>query len=253
MILEQTVFENTDVAAATGLSAATIQTWANRGILMLSEEQRNPGPGQRRLYSALDIARIAVTQSLIGYGLAASSASRIAYRLEHGRTASEWRDALQEGAEHIYVVVVDDFDVARILTGSDQTRVAETLNVLSEDCKGGPLEGAIIIHTKTAVFDIGSSVRNALRLATSWHRVDIPSNDVAEISAKALMHGFARAFRSAECPTGAEVFRDQNDATDHVYYFSPTASAVAAKVLRQHSAVACSQPQDLAVLRKVTP
>jgi hypothetical protein len=44
-----------------------------RGILSLSETQRNPGPGQKRLYSRLDAARIVVINSLTDRGMSASA------------------------------------------------------------------------------------------------------------------------------------------------------------------------------------
>jgi DNA-binding transcriptional MerR regulator len=162
MNLDQSLFENTDVTAATGLSPSTIQTWANRGILMLSKQQRNPGPGQKRMYTSLDIVRIAVTQSLIDYGLKASTAGRIAYRLERGCVA-QWRQALQNSAPHIYIFVVDDFNVADVYTGNDSRTVGDKLNGLSEDCKGGPPGATNTIRTKTAVFDVGPRVNPVLQ------------------------------------------------------------------------------------------
>ena len=163
MDLEDAVFDNGDVVAATGLSPAAIQSWANRGILTLSEKQRNPGPGQRRQYSGLDIARIAATQSLIGYGLTASTAAQIAFRLERGPVSAQpWRRALQEGVSRIHVFVVDDFEVAAIYTGNDRTKFAQLLADLSEDLSGGPLGEGTKIRTKTAVFDIGPDVSTAL-------------------------------------------------------------------------------------------
>ena len=49
MDLAQNVFENADLIAVTGVSAVTLQSWANRGILPLPENRRNPGAGKKRL------------------------------------------------------------------------------------------------------------------------------------------------------------------------------------------------------------
>jgi len=79
---DESSFGNRDLTAATGLASTTIQTWVNRGVLSLSAQQRNPGAGQKRIYSALEIARIAAMKALIDRGLAASSAGQLALRRE---------------------------------------------------------------------------------------------------------------------------------------------------------------------------
>src|ERR1017187_6505193 len=105
MDVTRTNLDNADILAATGVTVATIQTWANRGILALSETQQNPGPGQKRLYSRLDAARIAVIQSLTASGLAANAAGQIARRLERGPYKTTWHNAIEETAGHIHVFI----------------------------------------------------------------------------------------------------------------------------------------------------
>jgi DNA-binding transcriptional MerR regulator len=76
------------------VSAATLQTWANRRILPLPEDRRNPGAGQKRLYSGLDAARIAAMQTLTRLGVSANAAAKIIGRFESGQTADAWMQAL---------------------------------------------------------------------------------------------------------------------------------------------------------------
>jgi DNA-binding transcriptional MerR regulator len=133
---QQNTFGNADIAAATGLSATTIQTWANRGILALSGMQRNPGIGQKRLYSGLDIARIAAMKALIDRGVSASAAGQIALRLERSpQTAGGWRRALEESAPHIHVFV-NGGDVAMIYVGSDARELAKMKEIVNEPDEG---------------------------------------------------------------------------------------------------------------------
>lgn len=245
MIFEQTIYDNTDVTAATGLSVATIQTWANRGILMLSKQQQNPGAGQKRLYSALDIARIAATQALISYGLNASTASQIALRLERGLCADQWKEALKKNAGHLFIFLVDG-DVGAIST--DLSSVDDIRNVLSEDCVGGFLGAATTIQTKVAVFNIGAAISSALQFATLWHKVEFTNLDMPEVFASGLMNSFAKAYRNAGCPDGVEVFHGR-DTENEIFYFSPAASAIAPKELRDSTA--CPEPPSLTGFKKV--
>ena len=94
MIFEQTIYDNTDVTAATGLSVATIQTCANRGILMLSKQQQNPGAGK----AALQRARYCPDRrhrSLNQLRPECPHGDRIALRLERGLCADQWKEALR--------------------------------------------------------------------------------------------------------------------------------------------------------------
>jgi len=129
-------FGNADISAATGLSATTIQTWANRGILALSGTQRNPGIGQKRLYSGLDIARIAAMKAFMDRGLSASAAGQIALRLERSpQTKSGWRAALEENATHIHVFV-NGGDVVAIYVGNDARELAGIKDTVNEPDEG---------------------------------------------------------------------------------------------------------------------
>jgi len=82
-------FVNSDVMQATGRSAATIQTWVNRGILVPTSGQ-NPGYGQRRQYSAIDVCKIAVLGELTDFGFPPGEARRVAEYV--GRKLSEGSD-----------------------------------------------------------------------------------------------------------------------------------------------------------------
>ncbi|MEM7223002.1 MAG: MerR family transcriptional regulator [Pseudomonadota bacterium] len=50
-----------------GLSAGLLQTWVNRGHIVLSDQ--NPGSGRRRLYSPIDIVKLALMARLASFGI----------------------------------------------------------------------------------------------------------------------------------------------------------------------------------------
>jgi len=163
MDLDQSIFENADLLAATGVSATTIQTWANRGILALSKKQQNPGGGAKRLYSGLDIARIAATNAFIARGLSTAAAGRIALRLERSRrTAEKWRKALDEPKPCVYVFVADA-DVVDVYTGNDARAALSHLTTLNEPAKGGVLGEATTVQMNVSCFDVGPEVYRAMQ------------------------------------------------------------------------------------------
>lgn len=130
MNLDQEVFDDRDVFIATGLDPTAIQTWHKDGIFCWTKEQLNPGPGQKRRYSALDIVRIAVTKSLIGQGVPDSIVGHIAFHLERG-SPQRWREVLEQEVKDIYIFVLDDFQVARIVT--DQAELAQLQDAYRKD------------------------------------------------------------------------------------------------------------------------
>jgi len=67
-------FQNADVLKATGVSLGTLQTWLNRGLIKPSSDL-TPGTGQRRMYSAADVLRVALMAELVGFGLKPSAAA----------------------------------------------------------------------------------------------------------------------------------------------------------------------------------
>jgi DNA-binding transcriptional MerR regulator len=156
MDLAQNVFGNADLIAATGVSAAILQTWANRGILPLPENRRNPGTGKKRLYSGLDIFRVAAIQALTRLGVSASVAATITGRIESGQTADAWMQALALASPHVYVFIADGGAVPAIYAGDDETAVAHILRRLHAEPGGGA-------EKRMAVFDVGPDVCRALQ------------------------------------------------------------------------------------------
>lgn len=167
MDVTQANLDNADILAATGVSAATIQTWANRGILSLSEAQRSPGPGQKRLYSRLDAARIVVIQSLTTeHKLSANAAGQIASRLERGPQGTRWREATEKVAAHIHLFISDG-DVVNLYVGNDIQQLAQIFAVLNEPMEAGTIgqDGQQVAQMtmSVALYDVGPSVSRALR------------------------------------------------------------------------------------------
>jgi len=169
----QTNLDNADVLAATGVSAATIQTWANRGILALSEAQRNPGPGQKRLYSRLDIARIVVIQTFTTeHRLSTNAAGQIASRLERGPHGSRWREAAEKVAEHIHLLISDG-DVVNMYVGNNIEQIAQLFAIANESTEGGMMGRGVQqvtpMRMNVAHYDLGPRVSSALRAIAERH------------------------------------------------------------------------------------
>jgi DNA-binding transcriptional MerR regulator len=174
MNLDEKVFENADAVAATGLSATTLQTWATRGILALSKEQQNPGVGAKRLYSALDIARIAATKAFIDRGLTNNAAVGIALRLERSPQSSQtWRKALEHLEPRIHVFVGDDMVVVGVYVGND-AEASNRLSELSEPSEGGVLGQPTQILLNASRFDVGPEVRSAMQTLRKLRKLEGP-------------------------------------------------------------------------------
>jgi len=60
-------FTQADVLGVTKLRKELLQTWVNRGVVKLGEQ--NPGTGKRRLYSALDIVKLGLMRRVADLGL----------------------------------------------------------------------------------------------------------------------------------------------------------------------------------------
>lgn len=65
--LQQQKFTQGDVLAVTRLRKPLLQTWINRNVIALGRQ--NPGSGRRRLYSALDIVKLALMRRIADLGL----------------------------------------------------------------------------------------------------------------------------------------------------------------------------------------
>jgi len=60
-------FTQGDVLEITRLKKELLQTWMNRGVVALGEQ--NPGSGRRRLYSALDIVKLGLLRRIADLGM----------------------------------------------------------------------------------------------------------------------------------------------------------------------------------------
>jgi len=66
-VLTDQRFTQADVLAVTRLKPELLQTWVNRKVVDLGEQ--NPGSGRRRLYSAIDIVKLALMRRIADLGL----------------------------------------------------------------------------------------------------------------------------------------------------------------------------------------
>ena len=74
--LDATLYPQQVVLKVTGLTAGTLQNWANRRIVKLSVQ--NPGRQARRLYSPLDMMKLLTVAELSRFGVSAAKAAEFA-------------------------------------------------------------------------------------------------------------------------------------------------------------------------------
>ncbi len=75
-MLEDPRYTQPEVLRVTRLKAPVLQTWVNRGAIQLSEQ--NPGTGRRRLYSALDVVKLAIMRRMADLSIDLSVSKRVA-------------------------------------------------------------------------------------------------------------------------------------------------------------------------------
>jgi DNA-binding transcriptional MerR regulator len=75
-MLTEPRYTQPEVLQVTGLKAPVLQTWVNRGAIRLSEQ--NPGIGRRRLYSALDVVKLAIMRRMADLSIDLSVSKEIA-------------------------------------------------------------------------------------------------------------------------------------------------------------------------------
>lgn len=78
--LQQQKFTQGDVLAVTRLRKELLQTWINRNVIELGEQ--NPGSGKRRLYSAIDIVKLALMRRIADLGLDLAIGRELAHEAE---------------------------------------------------------------------------------------------------------------------------------------------------------------------------
>ena len=90
----------------------------------------------------------------------------------------------------------------------------------------------------------------------SWHKVVIRDNDRARWSAAVLMRQFIMGYNEtgATPPKDAVVYHGLTDTGDHVYYFSPQASAIAiaTKAFHTFDVTQCAEHPNLDGFEQVT-
>ena len=84
-----------------------------------------------------------------------------------------------------------------------------------------------------------------------WHVVVIPHVEGAFEVGHDLIRAFVILFKAAGRPADVAILHDRNDAGEHLYYFSPEASTLAADLLPAYHASVCAAPADMDRLRRV--
>ncbi len=86
MDLRNRQFTTADVINVTCLTMVVLQTWGSRGLIKAIAQK--PGYGQRRLYSAEDVLRLAIMKHLTQLGVSASDAAQICEVIDIDRLVS---------------------------------------------------------------------------------------------------------------------------------------------------------------------
>lgn len=75
-MVDQPRYTQPEVLQITRLRPEILQNWVNRGTIQLSEQ--NPGYGKRRLYSHVDVAKLALMRRLFDLGIKLETAKNLA-------------------------------------------------------------------------------------------------------------------------------------------------------------------------------
>jgi hypothetical protein len=97
-------FVNDEVAKATGLTPAQLQTWVNRGLVKPASE-RNPGTGSRRLYSAYNVLVIALKKHITEFGMPVSTADSFVTALSIWIDAHTIQDIVKQPSASMWFLV----------------------------------------------------------------------------------------------------------------------------------------------------
>jgi hypothetical protein len=84
-----------------------------------------------------------------------------------------------------------------------------------------------------------------------WHMVVIPNVGDAMEFGHDFFSEFLALYKVAGRPADLAVYHRRNDAGDHLYYFSPDASALAPDLLQTYNATICAEPPLVEDLRRV--
>ena len=84
-----------------------------------------------------------------------------------------------------------------------------------------------------------------------WHVVVSPHVEGGFEVGHDLIRAFVILYKAAGRPAEVVILHDRNDAGDHLYYFSPEATALATDLLPAYHATVCAAPADRDSLRRV--
>lgn len=116
-----------EALSVTGLKPETLQTWVNRGNIKLGDQ--HPGRGKRRLYSAIDVVKLAIMRRTDQLGIALA----IGIDIAEGAEERLRRDGLFEWDLSISFRSPDDQSVAVIASGG---RLAKYGPIVGDDWHG---------------------------------------------------------------------------------------------------------------------
>ncbi|MEI9914894.1 MAG: MerR family transcriptional regulator [Methylovirgula sp.] len=119
-----------DAATVTGLPAATVASWLDRGVI----ETTKPGKGGRREFSIRDLDRLAVIGELCRLGLPTAKAAQGAAAFSDQRSFKRPKGQLNRDGLQTYLVVRDGD--ATIYGVTDAKEFADTVRQIFSDSAG---------------------------------------------------------------------------------------------------------------------
>jgi hypothetical protein len=125
------------------------------------------------------------------------------------------------------------------------TDLRKIIAVVTADCDKASATFDSPRETKERDLDRILRTNSSPAVRMPWHRVVIPNSDVFSDAVSRLFNKFETAYRHAGAPFEASVFRGRSADGDHVFYFSPEASAFAGQLLQEFAATRSSETPDL--------
>jgi DNA-binding transcriptional MerR regulator len=154
-------FTNGQVCDVAGISPATLQNWANRGIVRPLEER--PGTGQKRLYSGLDVVRLALMAELVNLGVAPGTAAEMCAKLGANQPVSDF--LLRFVSRYTYPDNKCWFLIHRKADRYDITIISDDSVRLQDEILKGP-GACIVIDAGVLIANTITQLEGLLRVTT---------------------------------------------------------------------------------------
>lgn len=122
-------YKLSEVAAAVGISSATLATWCDRGMIPMPKT----GKGTNRTFSIKDVDRAAIINELVRLSLPVAEASRAASIFSDERSTGRPRGQLYREGKTLLIV---DRDGTSVVNVHDRDEFEDAMSKLFSDERG---------------------------------------------------------------------------------------------------------------------